>query len=68
MQAQPQPIFCAEHLTFSAKPSYSTRFISGVQVAHIRHEDWGKEGSVHDPAGVLWHIGEFDKDWISQDC
>jgi hypothetical protein len=21
--------------------------------------DWGKEFFVHDPAGVLWHIGEF---------
>ncbi|TGE04967.1 VOC family protein [Hymenobacter fodinae] len=32
---------------------------AGVRVLPIRHEDWGKEGFVHDPAGVLWHIGEF---------
>ena len=23
--------------------------------------DWGKECFVHDPSGVLWHIGEFAK-------
>ncbi|MET4105934.1 glyoxalase [Hymenobacter sp. UYP22] len=32
-----------------------------VKVLPIRHEDWGKECFVHDPAGVLWHIGEFNK-------
>ncbi|WP_426492122.1 glyoxalase [Hymenobacter sp. 102] len=32
---------------------------SGVKLLPIRHEAWGKECFVHDPAGVLWHIGEF---------
>ncbi|MEP0265582.1 VOC family protein [Dokdonia sp.] len=31
----------------------------GVRVSEIHHNDWGKEFFVHDPSGVLWHIGEF---------
>jgi len=31
----------------------------GVQVSPIRHEDWGSECFLHDPAGNLWHFGEF---------
>ena len=34
---------------------------AGVRLTPIRHEAWGKEGFVHDPAGILWHIGEFAK-------
>ncbi|MBC6699410.1 VOC family protein [Hymenobacter puniceus] len=34
----------------------------GVRVLPIRQEAWGREGFVHDPAGILWHIGEFRKD------
>ncbi|MBD2716625.1 glyoxalase [Microvirga sp. STR05] len=34
---------------------------AGVKVLPIREEAWGREGFVHDPAGVLWHIGEFNK-------
>jgi hypothetical protein len=33
---------------------------AGVRVVPIRHEEWGKEGFVYDPSGVLWHIGEFN--------
>lgn len=25
----------------------------------IRVEEWGREFFVHDPAGILWHFGEF---------
>jgi len=25
------------------------------------YTDWGKECFVHDPSGILWHIGEFFK-------
>ncbi|MBT9394224.1 glyoxalase [Hymenobacter sp. NST-14] len=32
---------------------------AGVKLVPIREEAWGREGFVHDPAGVLWHIGEF---------
>ncbi|UOR06865.1 glyoxalase [Hymenobacter aerilatus] len=30
-----------------------------VQLSAIRTESWGKEFSVHDPSGILWHIGQF---------
>ncbi|SNR28914.1 VOC family protein [Hymenobacter mucosus] len=33
----------------------------GVRVLPIRQEAWGKEGFVNDPSGILWHIGEFNK-------
>ena len=32
-----------------------------VRVLPIRTYDWGREFFVHDPSGVLWHIGEFTK-------
>ena len=32
-----------------------------VRLVPIRKEAWGKECFVHDPSGVLWHIGEFTK-------
>ncbi|RSK44758.1 VOC family protein [Hymenobacter perfusus] len=34
---------------------------AGVRLLPVQHEPWGKECFVHDPAGVLWHIGEFTK-------
>lgn len=34
---------------------------TGVRIMPIRQEAWGKEGFVHDPSGILWHIGEFNK-------
>jgi catechol 2,3-dioxygenase-like lactoylglutathione lyase family enzyme len=30
-----------------------------VRLTPIRVEDWGRECFVHDPAGILWHFGEF---------
>lgn len=32
-----------------------------VRVVPIKTYDWGKECFVHDPSGILWHIGEFFK-------
>ncbi|RZJ31626.1 MAG: glyoxalase [Flavobacterium sp.] len=32
-----------------------------VKVVPIRIEDWGKECFLVDPAGILWHFGEFKK-------
>jgi catechol 2,3-dioxygenase-like lactoylglutathione lyase family enzyme len=32
-----------------------------VRLVPIRHLDWGSECFVHDPAGILWHFGEFSK-------
>lgn len=31
-----------------------------VRLSPIKMEDWGKECFLHDPAGILWHIGEFN--------
>jgi hypothetical protein len=31
----------------------------GSKLTPIKVYDWGKECFVHDPSGILWHIGEF---------
>ena len=33
----------------------------GVKLIPIRYHDWGKECFLHDPSGILWHFGEFNK-------
>lgn len=30
-----------------------------VKLNPIKEYDWGKECFIHDPSGILWHIGEF---------
>ncbi len=30
-----------------------------VKLVPIKVLDWGKECFIHDPSGILWHIGEF---------
>ena len=30
-----------------------------VRLSDIRLFDWGKVFYLHDPSGILWHIGEF---------
>ncbi|RXG18285.1 hypothetical protein DSM03_101967 [Leeuwenhoekiella aestuarii] len=30
-----------------------------VRVSELVHNDWGSEYFVHDPSGILWHIGSF---------
>ena len=30
-----------------------------VKLVPIRAYDWGRECFVHDPSGILWHIGTF---------
>ena len=32
-----------------------------VRLIPVREMDWGKECFIHDPCGILWHIGEFHK-------
>ena len=32
-----------------------------VKLVAVKERDWGKECFVHDPSGVLWHVGEFYK-------
>lgn len=34
----------------------------GVKLTPIRNEAWGRECFLLDPAGILWHFGEFKKD------
>lgn len=31
-----------------------------VRLSEIQRNDWGREFFMHDPSGVLWHIGEFN--------
>lgn len=31
----------------------------GVRLSDIQRNDWGREFFLHDPAGVLWHVGTF---------
>lgn len=33
----------------------------GVRLSEIQKNDWGNEFFLHDPSGILWHIGEFKK-------
>ena len=33
----------------------------GVRFTGIKKYDWGREVFMHDPSGVLWHFGEFNK-------
>jgi len=30
-----------------------------VKISDIQENDWGQEFFLHDPSGVLWHIGKF---------
>ena len=32
-----------------------------VKLVPIRNDDWGRECFLHDPSGILWHLGEFNK-------
>lgn len=32
-----------------------------VKLTPIKNYDWGSECFLHDPSGILWHFGEFNK-------
>lgn len=32
---------------------------NGVRLSEIVKNDWGNEFFLHDPSGILWHIGKF---------
>lgn len=32
-----------------------------VRLTPIKNDFWGRECFLHDPSGVLWHFGEFNK-------
>lgn len=36
-----------------------TATFKGVKLSSIVENDWGREFFLHDPSGVLWHIGSF---------
>ena len=36
-----------------------TEKYKNTRISPIKMYDWGKECFVHDPSGILWHIGEF---------
>lgn len=33
----------------------------GAKLTPIRNETWGRECFLHDPSGILWHVGAFKK-------
>ena len=33
----------------------------GVRLTAVKKYDWGKECFLHDPSGILWHFGQFNK-------
>ena len=47
-------LYWKELLSLDLKTKYKTAKFTPVKVY-----DWGKECFVHDPSGILWHIGEF---------
>lgn len=32
----------------------------GVKLVEPTSFEWGREGFIYDPSGVLWHVGEFN--------
>ena len=34
---------------------------NGVRLIPIKNDEWGRECFLHDPSGILWHFGEFNK-------
>jgi len=48
--------FWNELLALNLTDKYDT-----VRIIPIKKLDWGSECFVHDPSGVLWHFGEFNK-------
>lgn len=32
-----------------------------VRLTPIKQDTWGREYFLHDPSGILWHIGQFNK-------
>lgn len=47
---------CWEDLTKLGLPSK----YKNVRLTPIKTWDWGRECFLHDPAGVLWHFGQFN--------
>ena len=56
MEVEDVSQFWNELLALNLTEKYKT-----VKIVPIKTYDWGKECFVHDPAGILWHFGEFYK-------
>lgn len=48
------------HLAEIKKLNLEEKYTS-VRISKIQYNDWGNEFFIHDPSGILWHIGEFKK-------
>ena len=46
--------FWEELLSSTIASKYPT-----VKLVPIKEYDWGRECFIHDPSGILWHIGQF---------
>lgn len=47
--------FYKDLLTLNLTEKYPT-----VRIVPVKNHPWGKECYVHDPSGILWHIGAFN--------
>ncbi len=48
-----------EHLIHIKKLNLTSKY-ENVKISEIHYNDWGNEYFIHDPSGILWHIGEFN--------
>lgn len=48
--------FYNDLLTLKLTDNYPT-----VRIASVKKHDWGNVCYLHDPSGILWHIGQFTK-------
>ena len=48
-----------KYLTELKSKNLTVKF-SNVRISEIVENDWGKEFFLHDPSGILWHIGNFN--------
>jgi hypothetical protein len=48
-----------EHLSHIKKLDLTSKY-KKVRISEIYYKDWGNEYFVHDPSGILWHIGAFN--------
>ncbi|GAA4962615.1 glyoxalase [Algibacter aquimarinus] len=48
-----------QHLLEIATLNLDTKY-KNVRVSEIHYMNWGNEYFIHDPSGILWHIGEFN--------
>lgn len=49
-----------QHLLHLKKLKLDSKY-DNVKISEINYNDWGNEYFMHDPSGILWHIGEFKK-------